>query len=184
MGRGWIQGVMNKVTIIGNGGAGKSTLALALGRRTGLPFHHLDQVIWQPDWQAVSEEAFQQAHDDLVAGESWIIEGVGYDSTIADRFARSDAIVYLDFPIAVHFWWAIKRGVKSVFVTPAGWAAGCQPLAKLIPMLRIIWHIHRTTRPYLRSLLARQKRGISIHHLRSPRELKQFYQFYCQGCSE
>lgn len=170
---------MKRISIIGNGGAGKSTLALALGRRSGIPVHHLDQVIWKPNWRAIPERQFRHAHDNLVAEESWIIEGVGYDSTIADRFDRSDAIVYLDFPIAVHFYWAIKRSLKSLFVKPAGWAEGCQPLTKLVPILRIIWDIHRNTRPYLLSLLARQGREVSVHHLRSPSELKRFYRLHC-----
>lgn len=170
---------MKRVTVIGNGGAGKSTLALALGKRTGITVHHLDQVIWKPDWQAISEAEFQHAHDQLVNEKSWIIEGVGYDSTIADRFSRSDAIVYLDFPVQVHFYWAIKRSLKSLFVKPAGWAEGCQPLSKLVPILRIIWDIHRNTRPYLLSLLDKQGRDVSVHHLRSPAELNQFYGLYC-----
>lgn len=170
---------MKKITIIGNGGAGKSTLALALGESTGIPVHHLDQLIWRPDWQAISELEFQRVHDQLVNEKSWIIEGVGYDSTIANRFDHSDAIIYLDFPIHVHFYWAIKRGLKSLFKKPAGWADGCQPLTKLVPMLRIIWDIHRNTRPYLLTLLARQDWDVSVHHLRSPSELTQFYQSYC-----
>lgn len=170
---------MKRVTVIGNGGAGKSTLAMALGKRMGITVHHLDQVIWRPDWQAVSEAEFQHAHEELVNEESWIIEGVGYDSTIAGRFNRSDVIVYLDFPVLVHFYRAIKRSLTSLFVKPAGWAEGCQPLSKLVPILRIIWDIHRNTRPYLLSLLAKQGRDISVHHLRSPAELKQFYRAYC-----
>ncbi|WP_051207167.1 hypothetical protein [Saccharospirillum impatiens] len=170
---------MQKVTIIGNGGAGKSTLALVLGKKRQLPVHHLDQVIWKPNWQPVSEIEFKQAHEKLIAGESWVIEGVGYDSTIAKRFKRSDTIIYIDFPIPVHFFWAIKRSIKSLFLKPEGWAAGCQPATKLHHILRIIWDVHQTTRPYLLSLLARQNRDVAIHHLRSPRELNRFYQTHC-----
>ena len=41
---------MERILIIGCGGAGKSTLARQLGERTGLPVVHLDQLFWHPGW--------------------------------------------------------------------------------------------------------------------------------------
>ncbi|WP_349775075.1 AAA family ATPase [Frigidibacter sp. SD6-1] len=41
---------MQRIMIIGQPGAGKSTLAAALGQRTGLPVIHIDHIHWQPGW--------------------------------------------------------------------------------------------------------------------------------------
>lgn len=172
---------MQRVTIIGNGGAGKSTLAVSLGKATGLPVYHLDRYIWLPNMEAVSESAFTDAHNEILAREEWLIEGMGYDSTIEDRFVRSDTIIYIDFPIAIHFRWAVKRSVKSVFVKPEGWADGVQPIAKLGYVFRIIWNVHKKTRPYILSLLSRYGSNRVIHHLRSPEELGQFYARNCNA---
>ena len=50
---------MERVIIIGCGGAGKSTLARALGEKTGLPVIHLDQIWWGPgNWQHMEREDF------------------------------------------------------------------------------------------------------------------------------
>ena len=38
---------MNKVVILGRGGAGKSTLAVRLGAATGLPVVELDKHFWR-----------------------------------------------------------------------------------------------------------------------------------------
>ena len=42
---------MKRVIVIGSGGAGKSTLAKALGERLELPVVHLDAQFWQVGWK-------------------------------------------------------------------------------------------------------------------------------------
>ena len=39
---------MQRVVVLGRGGTGKTTLARAVGARTGLPVHELDEHFWQP----------------------------------------------------------------------------------------------------------------------------------------
>lgn len=41
---------MRRVEIIGNGGGGKSTLAIRLSRDFDLPYHSVDPIQWQPGW--------------------------------------------------------------------------------------------------------------------------------------
>lgn len=171
---------MQRVTIIGNGGAGKSTLAVSLGRATGLPVYHLDRYIWLPNMEAVSEPAFTDAHNEILARDEWLIEGMGYDSTIEARFVRSDTIIYIDFPIAIHFLWAVKRSIKSIVVKPEGWADGVQPIAKLGYVFRIIWSVHKKTRPYILALLNSYGGQRTVHHLRSPGDLNAFYARTCR----
>ena len=52
---------MNRVMIIGCGGAGKSTLARKLGEKTGLSVVHLDQIWWAPgNWQHLQKPEFDE----------------------------------------------------------------------------------------------------------------------------
>ena len=60
---------MKRVAIIGSGGAGKSTLARALGAKTGLPVVHLDRLYWQAGWVAVSNEVWLERQHELLARE-------------------------------------------------------------------------------------------------------------------
>ena len=166
---------MEKVTIIGNGGAGKSTLAIVLGKAKRLPVYHLDQFVWKPNWQAVTEEEFGNIHKKLISEKKWVVEGLGYNSTVEDRFQHSDTIIYIDFPLRTHMLWAVKRSFKSFYKHPEGWSEGCQLIVKLPYILRIIWHVHRNTRPYIYSLVEKFRQLKIIHHISSPSHLKEFY---------
>ena len=84
-----------KILVVGCGGAGKSTLARAIGSRFGIPVVHLDRLWWLPDWQEREEEEF----DDLLARElaesEWIIDG-NFLRTFPERLRYADFCVFLD----------------------------------------------------------------------------------------
>lgn len=88
---------MQRVMVIGSPGAGKSTLARALGARTGLPLIHLDAHYHLPGWIEPPEADWQAKLRELVAGDRWIIDG-NYGGSMAMRMARADTVVWLDYP--------------------------------------------------------------------------------------
>lgn len=90
---------MERMLVIGPCGAGKSTLAVDLGRRLRLPVFHMDQLNWQPGWNESSKDEIAAKLRDIVATERWLIDGT-YGGTLAPRLERADCVVYLDFPVA------------------------------------------------------------------------------------
>ena len=87
---------MERIMIIGCGGAGKSTLARQLGEKLGLPVVHLDQLFWRPGWVNVSREEFDSLHREALAQERWIMDG-NFDRTMDARIKRCDTAFSLDF---------------------------------------------------------------------------------------
>ncbi|AJQ95682.1 hypothetical protein [Gynuella sunshinyii] len=164
---------MNRIAILGNGGAGKSTLALLIGRATGIPVFHLDQIIWEENWKAISESEFQRKHEQIVAMPSWVIEGLGYNSTLWSRMRSADQIIFIDLPIFQHLFWAAKRSFKSLWTAPNGWSSGNSLMRKLPYIFRIIWHVHKNTRPYILKLLS-DCLPEKVVHIKSKRELIEF----------
>jgi adenylate kinase family enzyme len=89
---------MQRVLIIGPCGAGKSTLAIQLGRRLGLPVVHMDQLNWQPGWVESSKDEISAKLASIMVHERWLIDGT-YGGTLLERLERADTVVYLNFPI-------------------------------------------------------------------------------------
>lgn len=89
---------MKKVIIIGCSGAGKSTFARKLRDATGLPLHYLDMIWHRPDRTTVSREAFDAALQNILAQDSWIIDG-NYARTLEMRLAACDTVFFFDFPV-------------------------------------------------------------------------------------
>ena len=57
--------------MLGCPGSGKSTFAVKLARRTGLPLTHLDSIWWKPDRTHISREEFDARLDAVVRTEKF-----------------------------------------------------------------------------------------------------------------
>ncbi|MHA1441511.1 MAG: hypothetical protein ACTSPK_06585 [Candidatus Heimdallarchaeota archaeon] len=87
---------MKRITIIGNSAAGKSSLAVMLGKELGLPVYHLDKLLWKPGWERTPEDEFVRKHQEIIDNDQLVLDGVAYKSTYEDRFERAEIIIYLD----------------------------------------------------------------------------------------
>jgi adenylate kinase family enzyme len=91
-----------RVMIVGSAGAGKSTLARALARRTGLPLVHLDALYWQPGWVETPRPRWREVQREALAGERWIADG-NYGGTL-ERLALADVVVLLEYSRWICLW--------------------------------------------------------------------------------
>src|SRR5438270_3177878 len=104
--------VGRRVIVTGLAGSGKSTFALALAAKTGLPVVHLDLHFWKPGWVAPSEGEWREKQSGLLAGDAWIVDG-NYHETLDLRLERADTIVFLDTLWAVCAGRAFLRGLRK-----------------------------------------------------------------------
>ncbi len=88
---------MQRILIIGNAGAGKTTLARLLAQKLDLPLVHLDRLFWHGNWQQQDRDTFDALLQAELEKPAWIIDG-NFSRTLPHRLRYCDAVIYLDLP--------------------------------------------------------------------------------------
>ena len=99
---------MNKIIVIGISGAGKSTFALELAKKTAIPLYHLDLIHWQPGWIPLEKSKWRATQQNIIQQDRWIIDG-NYGGTLELRMQNADTIFVFDFHSLIALWGALRR---------------------------------------------------------------------------
>lgn len=99
---------MQKIIVIGCPGAGKTTFAQKLAKKTGLPLVHLDAIWHKPDKTHISREEFDLRLSAVLSQDAWIIDG-DYSRTLERRFLACDTVILFDLPTEVCIGGALSR---------------------------------------------------------------------------
>ena len=116
---------VQRILVIGNCGAGKSTFSKRLGALTGHPVIHLDQYYYKSNWRAPEAEEWKATVARLSARPSWIMDG-NYRSTLTIRIDRADTVIFLDASTATCLWRITKRTLTYWRQQRPDTGAGCR----------------------------------------------------------
>lgn len=148
---------MQRVVILGRGGAGKSTAARQLGRRKGLPVLELDGYFWKPDLSPTARSDWIEIQQRLVASSSWIMDGdLGPHDDLGTRLAPADTVLVLDFSLLRCVWRAGRRSRERL---DFWWWL-------------LMWR--RRSRPMVMAAIATHAGAADLHVFRRPRSLARF----------
>lgn len=164
---------MKRIMIVGQPGAGKSTLARGLGRRTGLPVVHIDHIHWQSGWVERDRACKTRLCHEAEAREAWIFEG-GHSATWANRLARADLLIWLDLPLWLRFWRVLARTVRWYGRSRPDLPEGCNERfgRNSLEFWAFIWRTRHSSRAAMARLAAGA--GKPVVRLRSPREVRRW----------
>ena len=135
---------MERIMIIGCGGAGKSTLARQLGEKLDIPVVHLDKLFWRPGWVQVSQEEFDELHRREIAKDRWIMDG-NFGRTIPERIARCDTVIYLDYNRFTCLMGVLKRVLTTYGKSRPDMGEGC-PERIDFEFLKWVWNFNKNKR--------------------------------------
>ena len=163
---------MKRVMIIGNCGAGKSTLAKKIHDLTQLRLIHLDQEYWLPGWIEPDLGIWSQKLTDLVNQDEWIIDG-NYGSTMEMRMKRADTIVLMEVSTWKSMIRVIKRVIKHYGRTRDDMAAGCDERLDL-SFLHYVLVYNFTRKPANERKIKTFGQGKTIVRLKSNRDIEHY----------
>ena len=166
---------MSRIVIIGNAGGGKSTLARALARKRGLPHFEIDRLLWQEGWELTPRDLYERQHAEIVRGGSWVIDGLGQQTSIPERLSRATHIILIDMPLWIHFWLAAERQIAWTSGKLEHKPGGISQMPPTQALFRTIWEVDQAWMPEVRTLcLNAEKDGTPVSRLMSLEELDAF----------
>lgn len=164
---------MERIIIIGCGGAGKSTLARQLGAKLNLPVIHLDKLFWKPGWVEMPKDEFDALLRQEMAKEQWIMDG-NFNRTLPERIGRCDTVIYLDFSRFACLMGVLKRVLTTYGTVRPDMGEGC-PERIDFEFLKWVWNFNNNKREKNYRLL-NEAEGKETIVLKNRRMVKKFLQ--------
>ncbi|GAA6188522.1 ATPase AAA [Litorivita sp. NS0012-18] len=163
---------MQRVMIIGQPGAGKSTLARRLGAALDLPVVHIDQFHWKEGWIERDAEERDKLCREAHAQDAWIIEG-GNSPTWRERIARCDTLIWIDIPVWARLWRICKRTIRHKGRSRADMPANC-PESFDMSFLKWVWTSRKQYFEMMQTAHENVPRDKTRHRFRSLRAVNAF----------
>jgi|HubBroStandDraft_5_1064220.scaffolds.fasta_scaffold414841_2 adenylate kinase family enzyme len=164
---------MRRIIVVGCQGSGKTSLALKLGQKLGLPVVHLDVFYWRPGWKASDKVSFRSRVADAIAGESWVVDGSFSGLCFDLTLARADTLVIIDRPRWLCQWRIAWRSAFDRAGIRSDLPEGC-PEQFDWKLMREAWHYNIDRRPAIEAERLKHGAEVPVVRLSSDREIKDF----------
>jgi adenylate kinase family enzyme len=160
---------VRRVAVLGCGGAGKTTLARAIGASFGLPVVHVD-LLQREDGEVLSEAEWWARHDAVLEREAWVLDAMKL-RLLDRRLAAADTAIFLDLPRRSCLLGILRRRLRyrGRLVPEDGVVDRVN-----VDFLRWVWGFRRTTRPEVLELLASHADTTEVVILTSRRAVRAY----------
>ena len=173
---------MQRISVVGSSGAGKSTMARGISERLGIPHLELDSVYHQPDWTPLPDDEFRERVGAYVAADAWVVDGNYTSHGVNDIvWSAADTVVWMDLPRSVVISRVSRRAVHRATTKQELWNGNTESWRSLMrwdPEENIVlwsWTRFASTREkYERKVQSPEWRHLTVHRIRSRSEARAF----------
>ncbi len=165
---------MNRISVVGTSGSGKTAFAGRLAGILRVPHIELDALHWEADWVEAPTEVFRSRVREAVSADRWVVDG-NYSKRARDLvWARADTVIWLDFSFPVILNRLLRRTLRRLVTGEECCNGNREKLSLALSRDSIIlWAMqtykrHRSEYPPL--LASLQREGVQTIWLRSPKE--------------
>lgn len=136
----------DRILVYGVTGSGKSTAAVAIGTRTGLPATLVDELTWLPGWVPVEAETQREVIGEVVAGERWVLDS-SYGAWLDLVLPRVELVVGLDYPRWLSLTRLVRRTVSGAITREPRCNGNVESWRSMVSRDSIIgWHFRSFAR--------------------------------------
>jgi adenylate kinase family enzyme len=104
---------IRRVSVVGSSGSGKTTFAIRLAARLGVPHIELDAIYWGPNWTPLDAGTFTARVQEAIAAEAWVCDG-NYSTVRPIVLERADTVVWLDLPLRTCLGRMLRRAAVRI----------------------------------------------------------------------
>ncbi len=124
---------MQRVSVVGNSGSGKTRFARRLAEVLAARYVELDAIHHLANWQPIEPQRFLEEVGAIAATESWVIDG-NYRAVVSDGpvWQRADTVVWLDLPRRVVMRQVGARTVRRVITRETLWNGNREPISNVL----------------------------------------------------
>jgi adenylate kinase family enzyme len=169
---------VERVSVVGVTGSGKTTLAKHVAARLNAPCIELDALHWGPHWTMADLDVFREHVSRVVSGCRWVIDG-NYSKVRDLVWGRADTIIWLDYSFAIIFGRLLRRTIRRVRSGEELWNGNRERFADQFLSRDSLFLWAFQTYPRYRAEFPRLLGGEAYSHLavirlRTPRETRRW----------
>ena len=112
---------LDRISIVGMCGAGKTTMAAQLARLLNVAHLEIDELAHGPNWSRTPDEELARQLGSVVEGASWIVDGTYLDRIGDVVWRRATTVVWLDYPRRTLLRRVVVRSLRRIVTRQRLW---------------------------------------------------------------
>jgi adenylate kinase family enzyme len=165
---------MNRISVVGTSGSGKTTIAGKLSKILGVPHIELDALHWGANWMPAPRDVFRSRLREAIKADRWVVDG-NYSKDGRDLiWERADTYVWLNYSLPVMLYRLMRRTLRRVATGEECCNGNRESLRGALSRDSVILWMLQTYRrrraEYSPLLAALEQRGARVVKLHSPKD--------------